>query len=663
MRVASCISVLALAVAGPLAARPTPPDGPPPTAPQQFGSLTLQPCPKAAAFCGEITRKLDPSGRVAGTIPIAFIVYAHTGPGAAAGTIVAQEGGPGLPSIGSRGAYLALYAPLRADHDMVMVDARGTGDSGLIDCPRLQTQQYPTVEAVGACGRSLGEASVLYGTGLAVEDMIAVLDALGVAKFDYYGDSYGTFFGQVLAARHPERLRSVVLDGAYPVIGESPWYPNAGETVRRGFNEACRRAPACAALPGTSLQRINTLVAALRRHPVSGQAPDGDGKVREVTADPASLGFLLYDGATGWINYRDLDAAIRALLGSTAAGPRVARGGGDPAPLLRLVAENNGLEAAGAAHAYSRGLFAAASCIDYPQIYNMNTSPRLRVGQRDAAVANERRADPGVYAPLTLPEFQTVALDLSVLNLCLEWPVSHPPYPPGVPIPGGARFTRAPTLVINGELDMLTPVADGAVASAQFPNGRQVVIANSFHVDALGDLDDCAQNLVRRFTATLDPGDVSCAAKVKPVRLVPFFPLQAADAVAAKPEAGNAAGARERSLASAAVQTAGDAMARWYVNYSGVDLGLRGGSWTFRQDGPVARFTLDHTRWTQDLAVSGRLAWNQHDGAVTASLTFVADDGTTGAVEVAWNDQATLAQARLTGAVGGHALEATMPAP
>ncbi len=185
MRLAFCMGLLALAFAAPAAARPTPADEPPPAGPRQFGGVILQPCPRAAAFCGQISRKLDPSGRVKEDIPIAFILYAHTGPGATAGTIVAQEGGPGLPSIGSRGAYLALYAPLRVDHDLLMVDARGTGDSGVIDCPELQTQKYPTVGAVGACGRSLGEASVLYGTGLAVDDMVAVLDALGIGQVDY----------------------------------------------------------------------------------------------------------------------------------------------------------------------------------------------------------------------------------------------------------------------------------------------------------------------------------------------------------------------------------------------------------------------------------------------------------------------------------------------
>ena len=40
-------------------------------------------------------------------------------------------------------------------------------------------------------------------------DYPAVLRALGIGHVDLYGDSYGTFFGQTFAVRHPERLRTV----------------------------------------------------------------------------------------------------------------------------------------------------------------------------------------------------------------------------------------------------------------------------------------------------------------------------------------------------------------------------------------------------------------------------------------------------------------------
>ena len=618
----------------------------------QLGALQLKPCPFPQAYCGALDRPLDPAGRVPGSIPIAFAIYPHMDTSVPAGeTIVAQEGGPGLPSIGTRSAYLQLFKPLLAHHDLLMVDARGTGSSDLVKCNYLQYEQIQTVAAVGACGAELGDAADLYGTGLAVDDMVAILDALDIGKIDYYGDSYGTFFGQVLAARIPERIRAMVLDGAYPVIDASPWYPNEGQVVRFGFSAVCESDWYCSTLPGSSLRRIGRLVEQVRANPISGTAPNESGTPTAATADPSTVGLILYGGLSGEVNYRDMDAAIRAL------------DGGDSLPLLRLVAENVSGDAPELTYGYSRGLYSAVSCMDYPEIYNMNADFAERLRERDAALAEAELKDPGVYAPLTLAEFQTVSIDTSLLNYCLQWPISHPPYPVGQPIPPSEHFTQAPTLVINGGLDMLTPAAGGALVAGQFPHGRHLVIANSFHVDALDDVDNCTQPIVRRFVATLDPGDTSCAAKVTTIRLVPFFPLLAAQAIPAVPGSGNSANAHELALVSAAVQTAGDVQARWYVNYSGSDSGLRGGTWTWTQPDEVASFTLNAVRWTTDLAVSGSMVWDQISGVVRAELRFTADDGTSGTVSAIWNDQQSQLAAQLTGTVAGQTVAASMPAP
>lgn len=609
-------------------------------------------CPKEA-ICGTVARPLDPSGHVAGKILTAYWLYPHLDRNReVAGTIVAQEGGPGYPSIGSRYGYLQLFAPLRGDHDLLLVDARGTGASAAIDCPDVQHNPVRTPESVGDCGRSLRRASVLYGTLLAVDDMEAVLDALHVKKIDYYGDSYGTFFGQVFSARYPDRLHSVVLDGAYPVIGETPWYSAAGAVVRKGFNLACERASFCDSLKGSYLDRIKRLLAQIRVRPISGRAPDAEGRLREVTVDPGSLGNMLYDGTQGPVNYRDLDAAIRAWFEQN-----------DALPLLRLVAENNDNESPTPVRSDSYGLFAAVSCMDYQQIYDMLSPIDLRYREREAAIASEESSDPNVYGPLTIREFQSVPLDISVLNLCLDWPIRHPPYTPGEPILRNAKFTRAPTLVLNGELDMLTTAAEGAIVTAQYPHGRQVVVANSFHVDAIDDYDDCAQAIVRHFVKTLDAGDTSCAANVNAVRLVPLFVRRAADAIPATAATGNTATQRDLADASAGVQTAGDALARWNINYSGHDLGLRGGSWSYTQPGLVVRYTLKSVRWADDLAVSGVAVWNQRNGAIHTKLAFTSPDGEEAAFSAVWNDRDQNAMATLVGTIGKRAIRATMPAP
>jgi pimeloyl-ACP methyl ester carboxylesterase len=582
------------------------------------------------------------------TIQITYRLYKHrdqTMP--RTGVIVAQEGGPGFSTFGSASGYLTLFDPLRKDRDILMVDARGTGASRAIACPSVQRSPIRKTADIAACGRYLGRTANYYGTRLAAQDMAAVLDTLHIEKIDYYGDSYGTFFGQVFSALYPDRLRSVVLDSAYPVIGETPWYFHAGEVVRQGYEDACKRAPSCAALPGSSMDRIRKLVRFLQNHPIRGRAPDGEGRVHSVAVTSAMIGQILFDGTNGPINHRELDAAARAWFDDH-----------DAAPLVRLTSENLANEFPQNPKSYSYGLFAAVSCIDYQQIYDMNSPVAARHAQRDAAITERQKAYPLTYDPLTFEQFQKVPLDISVLNFCIDWPKAPAPYAPGHPIPEGAKFTDAPTLVLNGELDMLTTAAEGAVVTAQYPQGRHLVIANSFHVVAVDDVSACGQQIVRHFIETLHADNTSCAGKVAPVRLVPKFVLHSVDALPAAAEAGNEADAQDRAIGSAAVQTAADVLARWFVNYGGKGLGLRGGSWSFDQPGQVGRYTLKNVRWSADLPVSGKIIWDQRDGAISADLTFRRSH-----IVATWNDRDTNGVASLSGDVDGRKLVASMPAP
>jgi len=634
MRVFISLSIMAAIVCGSAIAKPITQD--------EAGT-----CPKDAE-CGMLQRPLDPDGHVKGTVGIAYRLYKHRDASAPrAGVIVAQEGGPGFSTFGSASGYLTLFDPLRKDRDILMIDVRGTGKSRAINCPSVQRSPDRTTADIAACGRYLGRGANFYGTRLAAQDLAAVLDTLHIDKVDYYGDSYGTFFGQVFSALYPDRLRSIVLDSAYPVIGETPWYFHAGEVVRQGYEDACKRTPTCTAQPGTSLDRIRKLVRSLKEHPIRGKAPDGEGRVHAVTVTPAMIGQMLFDGTNGPINHRELDAAARAWFNQH-----------DAAPLVRLTSENLANEYPQDSKSYSYGLFAAVSCIDYQQIYDMTSSIAARHSQRDAAVAARQKAFPLTYDPLSFAQFQQVPLDISVLNFCIDWPRASVPYTPGKPIPDGSKFTDAPTLVLNGELDMLTTAAEGTVVTAQYPHGKQLVFANSFHVIAVDDISDCGQNIVRHFVETLDTGDTSCAAKVAPVRLVPKFLMHAADADPATDEDSNQANAHDRALASAAVETAADVLARWYVNYGGKGLGLRGGSWRFDQPEHVARYTLKNVRWASDLPVSGSVVWDQRDGSISADLTFGHSH-----IIAKWNDRDNRGHALLSGSVNGRRLVAMMPAP
>jgi pimeloyl-ACP methyl ester carboxylesterase len=78
--------------------------------------------------------------------------------------MVAAEGGPGYPSIDSAESYLFMLGPLRRRHDLIVVDNRGTGRSGAINCPRLQAGVGVYSREVGRCARRLGRRANAYGT-------------------------------------------------------------------------------------------------------------------------------------------------------------------------------------------------------------------------------------------------------------------------------------------------------------------------------------------------------------------------------------------------------------------------------------------------------------------------------------------------------------------
>ena len=357
----------------------------PNAAPITVGSLQLSRC--GPAWCWHLTRPFDPAGEVPGTIAIAFEFYPQTDAGRVnAGAIVAVEGGPGYPSTGTRSSYLALFAALRADRHLLLVDNRGTGGSAAVNCPAVQHDALYRGASVAACGAALGASAALYGSALAADDLDAVLDAPGITRVDLYGDSYGTFFAQAFAGRHPAKLRSVVLDAAYAVVGTDPWYAEAAPQARAAFDQACARSAACAAQPGPSMGRIDALLQTLRATPVTGTAPDGEGQPQTATADAKGLACVMLSNGSGPVVYRELDAAARAW------------GGGDTAPLLRLVAENqtsaNSVSAAPRPRAFSAGLFTTVSCADYTQICRMTDTPAARRAQAASNIAAKKLTAP-----------------------------------------------------------------------------------------------------------------------------------------------------------------------------------------------------------------------------------------------------------------------------
>jgi pimeloyl-ACP methyl ester carboxylesterase len=586
------------------------------------------------AVCGSIQRPWEPGNPAAGTVRVGFaFVPARRGP--ALGTLVPHEGGPGYSTTGTAAAYAAMYGPLLERRNLLLVDQRGTGLSGPIHCPALQDLRMAYRLAAGRCGRKLGDRADDYTTALSADDLAAVVRRLDLGRVDVYGDSYGTFFAQVFAGRHPGLVRSVVLDSAYPTHGESAFYPTQAPAMRRAFGAACRRSAACrdGGLPfGEALDEV---LGAVRATPWRGTAYDADGTRTTVVVDGRALVTVAFGATYTPAFYRELTAALRAALD------------GDRRPLLRLVAEaTGGGTDAGPAYYYSEGLDAAVACHDYPQLYDMTAPPGVvREEQYAAALAS---ADPATYAPFSVAEY--AASDWQALDWCTRWPTAPSSNPAGPPVPPAGSYSGVPVLVLSGELDSITTAAEGDLVTAQFPNARHVVVRNSFHVTAVGDTDDCAVRIVRAFVARPSaPLAKACAKDVPPVRALGSFPRPVG------------ATAPARRVARLAALTVADLPDRWWNNYSGHGVGLSGGTFTYAGD-RVVTFRIAGYSLVRGLNISGRAVWDRYGETMTVDLTL-RSHGRTGRLAGSWDTRSPGARVTLTGGLGSDGVRVTVPAP
>lgn len=404
---------------------------------------------KRSFRCGQVTvplRRLDPS---LGTTQIAFAVRPQSDRARPSlGTILATDGGPGYAS--TDGPFIrslsAVLAPLLRRRELVFVDARGTGRSGVIDCPSLQGGLIQEGIAIGQCADRLGPRYAAYTTAETANDLDAVRSALGLEKVYFYGDSYATLLGQAYAARYPSRLRGLILDSAYP--GDDPYYRTLLPAGRRALGQACRRSPACS---GNAVRRFARVV---RSFHASRRSTEG------------LIRFLLGAGTLAPRSYLSLDEGVRHFLH------------GDPRRLNRLIAL--GPAGHGELSEFSYGLEIAVECNDYPLLWD----PQAGIGERIRQLTAATQVLPADHlAPFGKREY--LLSTAAHLTNCLTWPAPpagglEPPVPPGWQAP-----RSFPTLILAGQLDDITSVAEARQVEARFPRSRLYVVPNRGHSSSL----------------------------------------------------------------------------------------------------------------------------------------------------------------------------------
>ena len=610
-------------------------------------------CPADAAAAGASTcaylpvpvHRDAPDGE---TINIYFEVYAHSNPGPAESAIVANAGGPALTTTGLRFLWLSLFGANLDTHDLLLIDDRGRGMSGLIDCAALQHGTGPSIDQeIADCAVQLGDDDSSYGTGDVALDVEAVRAALGYEKLDYYGGSYGAMDASAYATRFGEHLRSIILDSPDAQPSLVPFVQKySTAAVPREVRLDCLRSPTCAVDQAYPDADLDWLRQTIRKRPVQGVAYDANGNPVNVKFDEGVLAQIATGPNTGYLEIGEL----------LAAGDSLKRG--DDVPLLRLAAEGFTpiVSDFGDPAFLSAGAYAATWCVDNPMPFEWSVSPELRLLQYQGAISALPR---DYFAPFS--KLASTGIDIiGDSRDCVFW---EEPSLPAPVIVAGARYPNVPTLIFNSDIDPVVPTELAIPTAALFPQSTLLIVKSGMHEPVESNL--CAATIASQFIETLEAGDTSCIGTPEIVwPALGRFPLFARYARAAQidPDGKNDIDVPERKVVTVAVETAIDALKRTTIG-SGNGVCLRAGMFQSVIDAAGDQTTvLQRCEFATDLIVNGTITWTS-DHTVTADLA-VSGAGTAGGtlhVEGTFEAPGPVGYFKVSGILGGRTVAVLVP--
>jgi pimeloyl-ACP methyl ester carboxylesterase len=516
----------------------------------------------SGVLCAYVPVPLDRRGRAPGALRLFVAKRPAAGP--ARGTILLLAGGPGEASAQIFSLRSTLWQTVFPGYAVAAYDNRGTGDSGSLTCRGAAT--------AAGCAKAIGPRRVFYGTRDNVEDTEAVRRALGVDRLALFGLSYGTKQALAYAEAYPDHVSRLLLDSVVLPNGPDPFGVASLQAIPAALESICH-ARACAAATGDVVGDFVTLVNRLEARPLVADVPvytthwtptsrririDGRGLLALATASDLNTGIAV-----------TLPAAVKAALA------------GRPGLLERLAA----LVSQQDSSSVNDAVFYATTCTDGPFPWKPDTPVAERRSVLAKAVAELPAASLGRFG-----RWAAVAS----ADQCLDWPA-----PAGVEPATAQPVPNVPVLVLAGDRDVRTPLAEGRAAAGLFPQGRLLVVPGVGHT-VMG-ASSCVEDAVRTWIrGGLPPARCPrVASTIAPIAPVPR-------AVSAAKPLGRAGGRIGRTL-GATVATLRQAEAAWLTSYpAGWVVGLEGGLLD-GEDFDVFRYSAYSD--VHGLAVSGRLAF------------------------------------------------------
>jgi len=474
------------------------------------------PCPKltgadelAKASCGYLVVLENHSGPTGRTIRLLVAKYPARSPEKRADPVVYLAGGPS--DIAPLEVNGLIAADFIRDRDILVVSQRGTmfSEPALTCAPLddffrelLSIRFYSAaterahLAAAEACHRELAATGAdlsAYNSTESAADFVDLRKVLGIAVWNVYGASYGSYLAQTLMRDHPEGIRTVVLDSVLPPAYTIPgnWW-----ITRAAFDNlfhACAADIACNAAHPHLEATFTRLVNKLEAEPLTTTVNDpATGKDVKVVLDGGAL--------VDWL--RNQNYAVPLLRAAPERIDGLAAGRADAIEAIAKDRTGRAPPPGPDFPALGYGLSYGVSCReDYPF-----------ATQADLAAAG-RQAFPDYPASI---QGEGVGGWAYVNQDCRDvWKVPAAPEAMRQPV-----ASSTPTLLISGSFDTLTSLAGAEAAAAKLSKATIISIPGIGHV--VGPQSPCAQTVVTSFLA--DPGtpDTSCVGTLKPPTFTPL---------------------------------------------------------------------------------------------------------------------------------------------
>jgi pimeloyl-ACP methyl ester carboxylesterase len=395
------------------------------------------------------------------------------------------SGGPGQSAIESFPSVSFAFRHIMRNHDVILIDQRGTGGSAKLVCESAsdslgldrQLDLGKISEEALECRESLAQDPSWFTTSMAVHDLEFVRQQLGVSQWNMYGISYGTRVAMHYLRRYPESIRTLMLDAVVPPsVSLGPDISRLSQRALDLIFKRCVDDQGCFDAFGDLTEPTMALLDSLDESPKSITFEDiATGSLSKMDLTRQHLAVT--------IRLMSYSAQTAAILPSMLHDAIVNQ---NFAPLARQAK----LQTQSLGNSLANGMHQAIICTE--------DAPFVRL---------EENAD----EPVTYLGEGTIE---SLLASCKNWPPGYIDADFKEPV-----VSDAPVLILSGEADPVTPPNYGESITPTLSNSRHIINSDQGHMQAPFG---CMPVLLAKFVSTADAKNLNVDC-LKRLRVTPFF--------------------------------------------------------------------------------------------------------------------------------------------